>query len=170
LLIPLKIIDDFFISSMKENTESLVEKVELIAKYYYKGFGASVCGIMDSVDAYLIINDKDKYQGRTLRLLEPINDFYQNIPFNELKTEEFEPMHEINKLLPEFRNMIEKYFEKATKRRAKNIRKKGTQIIEAGRLYDDSLHSILKEIRTNREFKDFEVQIIDYDKQENWYF
>ena len=149
------------------NTELLIEKVELIAKYYYKGFGASIDGIVDTIDAYLIFDDKKKYSERTYKLLNPLSEFYDKIPFNDLNAEEFYPLNVVNRLLGKFKDRIDEYLVNPTNTSKAIIRKQGDSIIEVGRLYDDSLHSILNKIRTDRSFKDYRVKIID-DKNQVW--
>jgi len=154
---------------VNKGTETLIEKVELIAKYYYKGFGATMDGILDNIDAYTIFDCKEVYSERAYRLLNQISHFYKRIPFADINDPEFYPLFVVNKILPQFKKGIEDYFDKPTERGKNTIRQQGESIVEVGRLYDDSLHSILKEIRVDLKYKDFRVRIID-DKNQEWNF
>src|SRR3989338_4397548 len=82
-------------------------KADEIGKYYYKGFGSLINGVLGDIELYLIDN-KTGLMERSCKWLNQIENFYKAIPFEKLKNrEEFYPLFVVKRLLPIFKHQME---------------------------------------------------------------
>jgi len=148
----------------------LERKALEMAKYYYKGFGNSFTAIMGLAYAYLEHERKESLND-SYDTFKKIEDFYAAIPFDNLHgKEEFYPLFVVKRLLPKFRERMDKVFKENKKNELRNLQYDGSSIVKVGILYGESLLQLLDEIRLFPEGKDFRVAIPDQNKDYIWHF
>ena len=149
---------------------TLQERAIEMARYYYKGFGNSLVGIMANGEEYLSSQDANLLQ-HSYQLFQKIEDFYANIPFNTLNgKEEYYPLFVVNRLLPKFRQSMDELFIDKRRDSLQNLQTNLRTIVDIGQLYFNSLMELLKTIRQFPEARDFRVAIPDQLKKHVWYF
>jgi hypothetical protein len=145
------------------------EAVEL-GRYYYKGFGNTFNGIVANAGLYLEEPDRIELSARSHKWLDKIDTHYRMIPFSELHgRENFYPLFIVHRLLPKFRTTMDKVFEAQDNENLRNLVTDAGSIVNVGRLYWDSFHGLLHEIRSHPESQDFRVRIVD-DLNRVWHF
>jgi len=149
------------------------EKKELaqqMARWYYKGFGSSMEGILCNMEGYVQNPEMLNYSEIVYRLLNRVGEFYSKIPFGDFHgKEQFYPLFIVKSLLPFLHHSLDTTFNERTEENFRVLDVRIQAIVEVGRLYDESLRSVLKEIRLLPEGKDFQVQVID-DRGKVWSF
>lgn len=153
-----------------EDLPSMKEKAAEIARYYYKGFGVTIDGILNNAGRYLQYPEREDLIDDAYKWLKEIEDFYAKILFNTLHgKKEFYPLFVTNELLPIFRESMDCVAQRSYETAFRNLEIDAITIINVGRLYGASFIKILEKIREHPDARDFRVKIIDH-KNKVWYF
>ncbi len=153
-----------------EDLTQMKEKAIEMSKYYYKGFGATIDGILNNAQLYLRHPEREILIDNSYKWLQELENVYAKISFDNLHgKEEFYPLFIIKRLLPQFRESMDEIFKFSNNGWFRNFGTDGKTIVNVGRLYEDSFLKLLEEIRTHPEAHNFRIKIIDH-KCEAWYF
>ena len=118
---------------------TLQERAIEMARYYYKGFGNSLVGIMANGEEYLSSQDANVLQ-HSYQLFQKIEDFYATIPFDQLHgREEFYPLFVVKRLFPRLRTAMDGVFKNGNADSWADLRTECDVIINVGTLYYESL-------------------------------
>src|SRR3989338_1892973 len=149
----------------------LQERAIEMARYYYKGFGTSIFGIISDGKVYLEHMAQIGLSTRAYARLQKIEGFYTTIPFDKLHgREEFYPLFVVKKLFPRLKTAMYGVFKDGNADAFGDLGLEGDTIISVGELYSESLRKLLREIRVFPEAKDFRIAIPDQLKEHIWYF
>ena len=156
--------------SLDSCLEKMKEEALEMGRYYYKGFGNTINGILANAELYLMTEDREGLAENSYKWIGEIETHFDGIPFDELNgREKFYPLFVTKRLLPKFREGMDKVFQEERKDGLGNLDTDARSIVNVGRLYGDSFQELLKEIRSHSESSDFRVKIVDY--QNNvWHF
>ena len=167
------------ISLTNPELAELQRKALEMAKYYYKGFGTTIEGILNNGEEYLQHPERAELADKSYGWFKKIEEFYANIPFDNLQgKEEFYPLFIIRRLLkestsellPKFKENMDAVFKDRNKSELRNLETDTRSIVNVGRLYFETLMQTLQEIRVYPEAKDFRVAISDRNKNYIWSF
>ena len=153
-------------SSLEEQKSLALE----IGKYYYKGFGATLDGLIANAELFVLRPERNDLKDMSYEWLGKFDSFYSKIPFDSLQgKEEFYPLFIMKRLLPILRNKVDEHYAAPSQKGIDKMLEAARAITYVGLLYDETFHKILDEIRTSPEEKDFRVRLIDHRGRE-WNF
>jgi hypothetical protein len=141
-----------------------------IGQYYCKGFGNTLHGMLGNAEAYMRLGKDDQWRSMSFRWLDQFDEFYSKIPFEYLHgREEFYPLFVIQRLLPILRAENERHYSAPTDSTMQRLGSICVSIADVGRLYDESLHKAINDVRAHPEAKEFRIRLVD-DSNREWYF
>ena len=147
----------------KEELERMKDNALEMSSYYYKGFGNTFHGIIANAELSLTEPDRKDLSENAYAWLNEIEQFYEKIPFEKLHgREEFYPLFVVKRLLPKFKETMDRVFVEKDKDALLDLQTDSWTIVNVGRLYWDSFQMALKYIRSDPEAKNFRVKITDY--------
>jgi hypothetical protein len=147
---------------LEQRVEELKNRIDLMKRLYYKGFGNIVCGIFFNSDSYLT-EPAEEYRNLILEELSMVEGHYATIPFSELDSnEDFAPLFVVRDLLPWYGKVVRKFLEEPTKEMIKEIGHRRTTICEVGEVYRENFNQRLDELRQIPGYENFRVILIDY--------
>ncbi len=134
-----------------------------VANYYFKGFGNIIAGINTRIHNYCEgISNKEKVKS-SYEQFDKIQEFYSKIKFDELKgKKDFYPLFVVDNLLKKYKFSLDEVITEDKLDYSRDIERIGSAIVEVGRLYQDNFDILLNKLRKHNSFKDFKVEIIDY--------
>lgn len=137
----------------------LQERAREMARYYYDSFTGKLHAMRAGAEIYARTNNECE-AAELFACLRNMEDFYAGIPFNDLQTrEEFQPLFQVRKLLPELRNSLNNFVNEKTEQRKIEFNQRLHEIGQHGGVYRVTLTKILEEIRKFPEGKDFQLEV-----------
>ncbi len=150
--------------------EEMQEKAQQIARYYYKGFGATMDGILSNAEAFLKTPERTDYSEKAYKWAKEIEDFYSKIPFGSLQgKEEFYPLFIVKMLLPQLKEGMDKVFKEQDEGSLRRLEIGIQTVVTVGGLYWNSLIEVLKDIREFPDGRNFGLAIKDRNKEYVWH-
>lgn len=149
---------------LEEKVERLKSDIELMKRFYYKGFGCLVSGI----DAYFNIaatynTTDEEIEEEISKTSEDIERFYDLIPFEELDSNpDFSPIIAVRGLLESYLADIKKALDRPDKKLAGRISERTKEICEYGKIYDANFKRKISELREIHGYENFKVEVIDH--------
>lgn len=139
------------------------EKALQMGSYYYKGLGNALSNLVIEADLYLMNPDETENVESAYACLQRFEDFYSQIPFEELHgREEFYPLFIVRRFLPRLKNEMDELFKEQVKTNSRDLFDFVNSIINVGRLYWGELEDLVNEVRTLPEGKGFKVEVKKY--------
>ena len=159
-----------FVMALENELLEMQDKARQMARYYFKGFGSIIEGILSNAEADIVYTERENYSTNSYELLKKIEDFYLRIPFGDFHSkEEFYPLFVVKRLLPELRQALDCVVRERTEEELRILDTLAKSIVVVGRLYDDSFRELVSQIRMYSDGKDFHIQLVDY-KGLTWNF
>ena len=153
------------VSALESQLGQMKEEASEMARYYYKGFGATIDGILSSAEAYQRFRqrtDVQKYKETAYRLLKEVEDFYAKIPFQDLEDKNgFYPLFIVKELLHLLRTYMEPHFTNPNNDSFERLENCTQVIVEVAELYRDNFKGLLEKIKGHPDGKNFKIEIID---------
>ncbi len=148
----------------------LVDKVNLMAKVYCKGFSGSLGGSFDGCSVYLKSNE-DEWKDHTLLLLNHVEEFYRNIDYDELGDDpDFEPIYAISELLPKYGKLVVDFLDNSTAESLIELYNLHKTIKGIGELYQDHFDRVRTELGKVPGYGDHSFVVKDTLAGEDWEF
>jgi hypothetical protein len=149
--------------NLEQRVEELKDRVEIIKKYYYKGFGAIVTGIVSKAEICLDRPEKRiTTEHEVLELYSRLERFYQKIPLDKLEgNQDFAPLVVAYKMMPKLKWEIEEYFKKPDKWTLEKLLRASTSIVDVGMVYKGNLKNAIEEVRKTSGNETYTVELID---------
>lgn len=145
----------------------LQERAREMARYYYKGLGTKLSGLMVAMEYHFAnqeTNGVSELRRESDGIMGKIADFYGRIPFLELAgRSDFAPLFVANSLISNLKETLGVFYRENDQSSLAKITRLVPSIIEVGWLYRDSLNEILKEIQKHEEGRLFRIELIDID-------
>ena len=148
----------------ENQAKQLEDRINLMKKYYCKGFGDFIQGIFTNAENYVNYEDeREKAKDKMLNLLNFIEKFYENIPFKELNSDsDFAPLFVVKDLLNNLKGDIKEILKEPIERNIKKIESTGNTIVDVGRIYNNNLRKRIKELKEFPGYEDFHIILINY--------
>jgi hypothetical protein len=123
----------------KEELEKMKNNTLEMGRYYYKGFGNTFQGIIANAELFLMEPDRKDLPENAYTWLNEIEQLYEKIPLEELHgREEFYPLFIVKRLLPKFKETMNRVFVEKDKDAIRDLLTDSGTIVNVGRLYWDS--------------------------------
>src|SRR3989338_1356443 len=155
--------------------QELIDRVNEMARYYYKGFGQVMNKMHTTADRFLRGKASIRDFSETLEYFKEIEELYLTIPFDDLNGKpEFYPLFNVRDILPIVRKHIGEILKGGSdshlRYNMRQIRSWDGTLSGLGELYRYKFEEVLDKIRTYPEAKDFHIEIQDRLKDKAWFF
>lgn len=145
-----------------EQVIDLQNKIDIMKKYYFKGFSTMIASIYINSHVYI---DNSTQEGKELILNELINieTLYTSILFQELDSnEDFAPLFVIRELLPKYAGLVRDFIENPADVVLKDIGQKTATLTAIGEVYRNNFNQRLDELRRIPGYENFNIFLVDY--------
>jgi hypothetical protein len=151
---------------MTKKIEEMINEAEEMGKYYFKQFGNSLAAVVSIIGIYSKKNKKEYYDSAN-EFFGELEDAYKTIPFEKLQgRENYYPLFVVDTLLKKYRKMMDEFFEEPGEDEERRLYSLSCAISELGTLYRNCFMSLLKEIQSTPEGKDFKIKLKDFEGKE----
>ncbi|MCF7866090.1 hypothetical protein K9L67_00615 [Candidatus Woesearchaeota archaeon] len=147
----------------ENNIDQLKQEARNMSKYYYKGFGNRLQGILGSTVNYIENINSEENLHKIKKQLTQIKKSYEKIPFeNLLKNKNYKPLFETQKLLTNATIELDLIIHK-NKTNITNLTNTLERITNEGEIYRTTLKEIISIINNTNIHEPFEIKLYDYE-------
>lgn len=158
--------------TIENKVDELERRIEKLKQYYHKGFVNILAGIMGNAENYINYpEEREKPKKEMLSLYSEIEEFYQNIPFDGLNSnEDFAPLFVVRKLLPKFKTSLDKLLEQTEREVLEDLFILSKAMTNVGEVYRGNILGLIDEVRKVSGNEDYNVRIVDKHGREYTFF
>ena len=142
-----------------------------MAKYYFKGFGAALSGILGNASFYIEAPEKNAAKlAEAYNILTAVEEFYKEIKFQELQgREEYYPIFVVRSMLPKFRESLDRVRDLKSKDALTEFEHWAKALAFVGSIYGETFDSLLDKIRAQPGNAEYTVLVKFQSKKEIWH-
>jgi hypothetical protein len=139
-----------------------------LARFYFKGFGNCLAGVLGNAEYYCRYNKEAACIEKSLKLIDMFDEFYAKIPFEQLeKNSDYAPLFVVRDLLPKVRVSLNGLVQNK-EHSFDDLKSLVNAVHEVGMIYRKKFDTLRFEIRSFPGEENFRIHVVDY-KGVDWY-